>query len=232
MKAKTACNLKGFSAKWLHIAFGCFVTAGGVILLKHASVVTGGTAGLSLTLSHLSPVPFHYAFMLLNLPFFVFSYFYMGRTFTLRTVAAIATLSALSAIDGWLPSFALPPLAGSVMGGALIGVGIAALFRGGASLGGATIIAVYLQKRHGLNPGKTNFAFDLLVVLASLFALPLGAGLMSALSIAVTSGVLTYLKRRTGATPRRNHRARPKQKQSEPEVRIHAEPPVPVNVVS
>jgi uncharacterized membrane-anchored protein YitT (DUF2179 family) len=226
MKAKSAYNLKVFLDKWLHIAIGCFVTAGGVMMLKHASVVTGGTAGLALTLSHLFPVPFHFAFMLLNLPFFLFSYFYMGRTFTLKTVAAISMLSALSAVDGWLPDFAIPPLAGSVVGGAFIGVGIAALFRSGASLGGATIIAVYLQKRHGLNPGQTNLVFDLLVVLASLSALPLGAGLMSALSIAVTSAVLTFLKRKSGTAPRLSRRKSPSQRQPEPEARIHADLPV------
>jgi uncharacterized membrane-anchored protein YitT (DUF2179 family) len=182
--------------KWLHFAIGCFVTAGGLIILKHSHIVTGGTAGLSLSLSPLLHVQFHYLFALLNLPFFVFSYFYMGKSFTFKTILAIALLSLLSAMDNILPSFTIPSLVGAIVGGAFIGAGITALFRNGASLGGATILAIYLHKKHGINPGMTNFAFDLLVVLTSLSALPLTSGLFSALSIAVTSGILSFYKRR------------------------------------
>ncbi|MDQ6419422.1 YitT family protein [Paenibacillus sp. LHD-117] len=223
MKTNEGFNMKAFLVKWLHIATGCLVTAGGVMILKHASVVTGGTAGLSLSLSHFVPVPFHYLFTLLNIPFFGFSYFYMGKMFTLRTVAAILMLSALSAVDGLLPEFAIQPVIGSIVGGAFIGAGIAYLFRNGASLGGATIFALYLHKRHGFNPGKTNFIFDFLVVLTSLFALPLTGSLLSALSIAVTSGVLAYFKRKPREPVRADIRA------EQQRVLIHAE--IPANGV-
>nr|MBC9201381.1 YitT family protein [Paenibacillus sp. PL91] len=182
--------------KWLHFAIGCFVTAGGLIILKHSHIVTGGTAGLSLSLSPLLHVQFHYLFALLNLPFFVFSYFYMGKSFTIKTILAIALLSLISAMDNILPSFMIPSLVGAIVGGAFVGAGLTALFRNGASLGGATILAIYLHKKHGINPGMTNFVFDLLVVLTSLSVLPLTSGLFSALSIAVTSGVLSFYKRR------------------------------------
>ncbi|MEV5029258.1 YitT family protein [Paenibacillus sp. LPE1-1-1.1] len=181
---------------WLHIAIGCFVIAGGLVVLKHSHIVTGGTAGLSLSLSPLLHVPFHYIFGLLNLPFFIFSYFYMGKSFTFKTILAIALLSVISATDHALPAFTIPPLIGAIVGGAFIGAGLTTLFRNDASLGGATILAVYLYKKYGINPGKTNFSFDFLVVLTSLSVFSLTSGLFSALSIAVTSGILSFYKRR------------------------------------
>lgn len=196
MIRKSDIKVKENINKWLHFAIGCFVTAGGLIILKHSHIVTGGTAGLSLSLSPLLHVQFHYLFALLNLPFFVFSYFYMGKSFTIKTILAIALLSLLSAMDNILPSFMIPSLIGAIVGGAFVGAGLTALFRNGASLGGATILAIYLHKKHGINPGMTNFVFDLLVVLTSLSVLPLTSGLFSALSIAVTSGVLSFYKRR------------------------------------
>ncbi|WP_191296887.1 YitT family protein [Paenibacillus sp. PL91] len=196
MIRKSDIKVKENINKWLHFAIGCFVTAGGLIILKHSHIVTGGTAGLSLSLSPLLHVQFHYLFALLNLPFFVFSYFYMGKSFTIKTILAIALLSLISAMDNILPSFMIPSLVGAIVGGAFVGAGLTALFRNGASLGGATILAIYLHKKHGINPGMTNFVFDLLVVLTSLSVLPLTSGLFSALSIAVTSGVLSFYKRR------------------------------------
>jgi len=189
-------KLKENMSKWLHIAIGCFVTAGGLVILKHSHIVTGGTAGLSLSLSPLLQVSFHYLFLLLNLPFLIFSYFYMGKSFTFKTIGAIALLTSLSAMNDILPAFTIPSLIGSIVGGVFIGAGITALFRNGASLGGATILAIYMHKRYGVNPGITNFVFDLLVVLTSLSVFSLKSGLFSALSIAVTSAFLSFYKRR------------------------------------
>ncbi|WP_051251390.1 YitT family protein [Paenibacillus harenae] len=193
-------KLKAILRNWLHIAIGCFVTTGGLIILKHSDIVTGGTAGLTLSLSPLLHVQFHYLFALLNLPFFVFSFFYMGFSFTVKTILSIALLSAFSVIDSVLPAFAIPSLVGAVVGGAFIGIGLSTLFRNGASLGGATIAAVYLHNKHGINPGITNFSFDFLVILTSLAVFPLTSGLVSALSIAVTSGILSFYKRRKRGT--------------------------------
>jgi len=191
-------KVKASVQKWLHIAVGCFVTAGGLLLLKHSGVVTGGTAGLALSLSPMLDIPFHYMFALLNLPFFIFSYFYMGRSFTFTTIVAIAMLTGLSSLDSLLPAFTVPALPGAIIGGVFIGFGLIGLFRNGASLGGATILALYLHRKHGINPGKSNFAFDFIVITSSLFAYSLTSGLISVLSIAVTSTVLALLRRRLG----------------------------------
>lgn len=196
MTWKLDSKMKENMIKWLHIAIGCFVTAGGLIILKHSHIVTGGTAGLSLSLSPLLHVPFHYLFALLNLPFFIFSYFYMGKSFTFKTIVAITLLTFLSAINDLLPAFSIPPLIGSIVGGVFIGAGITALFRNGASLGGATILAIYLHKKHDVNPGITNFVFDLIVVLISFSVFSLSSGLFSALSIAITSAFLSFYKKR------------------------------------
>lgn len=188
--------------EWLFIALGCVVTAAGLALLKHARIVTGGTAGLSLSLSYLLHMKLPVLFMLINLPFFVFSWSKMGRSFTLRTIAAIGLLSGLSALEELLPGYAVPALSGSVAGGAIIGIGVCMLFKNGASLGGSTILALYLHRRYGRDPGKTGFAFDFAVVLTSLSAIPLGGTLVSALSIAVTGTVVSLYKGRLSA-PRR-----------------------------
>jgi uncharacterized membrane-anchored protein YitT (DUF2179 family) len=182
--------------KWLHIALGCMVTAAGLILLKHSHIVTGGTAGLALSMSYLFQTKFHYMFMLLNIPFFIFSFFSIGRTFTLRTIISISLLSAMTSVDHLFPDFSVPSLAGSIVGGAMIGVGISSLFKHGASLGGSTILALFLQRKYQWDPGRTNFVFDFLVVLTSFSAISLNKGLISVVSIAVTSGIISLYKNR------------------------------------
>ncbi len=162
--------------------------------MKHSHIVTGGTAGLSLCLSYWLPFKFQPLFFLVNLPFFVFSFMKIGRSFTFRTAAAISLLTAFSSIDNALADFAFPPLLGSVVGGTIVGVGICSLFKNGASLGGSSILAIYLQRRYQFDPGKTIFAFDSMVLLTGFSTLSLGSGLISAVSIVVTSGIVSFYK--------------------------------------
>lgn len=63
-----------------------------------------------------------------------------------------------------------------------------------ASLGGANILALFLQKRYGWNPGTVNFLFDFGVVLAGIFSVGLLKGLFSLVSIAVTGLIVGFFK--------------------------------------
>jgi len=74
-------------------------------------------------------------------------------------------------------------------------MGLSILFREGSSLGGANILALFLQKRFNINPGKINFIFDVLVVLTSILTVGLMKGTISIISIAVTSTVISYFKK-------------------------------------
>lgn len=191
-----------FYRQWLHIMLGCMITAAGLIILKHAHVVTGGLAGLALSLSYLWPINLQYLFILLNIPLFIFSFFKLGLSFTLRTIAAIGLLTAFLAFDSRIPAFSIPSLAGSIIGGIVIGVGICVLFKHGASLGGSSILALYLQNKYKIDPGKTIFVFDFLVLLTCLSTLSLSHGLISIASIVITSGVISLYKGKLKSNPR------------------------------
>ncbi|MDZ5470452.1 YitT family protein [Bacillus sp. 31A1R] len=176
------------------ILLGCLITTIGVIILKHSNIVTGGTAGLSLSITYLTHLPFALIFFLINLPFYVFSVLRMGWNFTISTIGAVSILSLMTAVDQWLPNFSIPMLVGAVLGGLLIGIGLSIVFINGSSLGGANILALFLQKRYNVNPGQINFIFDLIVVVSSIYSVGLIRGLCSILSIFVTAKVISYYK--------------------------------------
>ncbi|NBD27914.1 YitT family protein [Paenibacillus glycinis] len=190
MKAET----KDVFRQWLQIIVGCMITAAGLILLGHAHVVTGGTAGLALSLSYLLPIGYQNLFMLLNVPFFVFSYMKMGPSFTLRTAIAISLLFLFTSADHWLGEFSLPALGGSFAGGSIVGFGVCVLIKNGASLGGSSILALYLQRRYSMDPGQMLFAFDCAVLLTGLSSLSLADCLISGVSIVMTSGIVSLYK--------------------------------------
>lgn len=185
------------------ILLACLLTGTGVIILNHSHVVTGGTAGLSLSLAYLSDAPFTILFFLINIPFYIFSFFKMGMKFTVTTICAVTLLSLITAVNPFLPYFEVPSILGAVIGGAVIGLGLSFLFINGASLGGFNIVTLYFQKRFQLNPGKVNFLLDFAVVLLSMYSIGIFKGLCSVASIAVTSFIIGYFKCQIAASSKK-----------------------------
>ena len=135
----------------LALLTGASLAALGVFFLNQAGLVSGGTVGLALVLTHLLPFSFGLIFFVLNLPFYALAFWRLGWRFALRTFLAIGLVSLISnALHQWLQVSVAAPLYCALTGGCLIGVGLLILFRHQASLGGFNILALWLQERFGL----------------------------------------------------------------------------------
>jgi uncharacterized membrane-anchored protein YitT (DUF2179 family) len=140
-----------------------------LILFAQVGLMTGGTAGAAFLLHYATGISLGKLFFALNIPFYLFAWKRMGREFTLKTFIAISLLSALTE---WSPQlFAidrLHPAYAAVLGGLLLGSGCLFLARHRASLGGATIVSLYLQQTRGWRAGKIQMAIDCSIVLLAL----------------------------------------------------------------
>lgn len=176
---------------------GCFITAAGLFILKVSGIVTGGTAGLALSISYLIPLSFPLLFAIINIPFFLLSFKKMGRKFTLATIAAVFTVTLFSALLSNLHlKVGLHPLLGSIIGGIIIGMGTIILFMNGSSLGGAQILSITLQKQFNWNMGKTNFIFDFLVIVAGVYSVGIIRAVYSVISVFIISCMMSHFKER------------------------------------
>jgi len=179
------------------IVFGATMAAFGVTLLTHMGLATGQTAGLAVLISYVTGIKFGWVFFALNLPFYWFGYRRMGLSFTLRTFAAVALLSLLTAVLPRYVSFGpVNPGVGAVLFGMIVGAGLLALFRHGASLGGVGILALYLQDRTGFKAGWTQLAVDLCVFAFALFVIDAPALAWSLLGAVVLNLVIAINHRR------------------------------------
>lgn len=177
----------------LGLLVGATVVSLGLFVLKTGAAVTGGTAGLSLLVSYLAPVPFAILFVAINVPFFLLAIRGKGWVFTLRSGASILLVSGLSSVHPlFLPITHIDPLYAAVVGNVLCGVGILILFRHKASLGGFNIVALILQERFGIRAGYLLMGVDTVVVLASLIAVPPVNVLVSALGAVLLNLILAF----------------------------------------
>lgn len=155
--------MKIHAAQWLAIVEACLLVALGVQLINASDLLVGGTAGLGLILLQFVPdLTFGQIFFLVNLPFYLIALRYLGVGFTLRTFGAVTLLSVFADLIEHNVSLELAhPLIASVLGGLLIGLGLTFLIRAQASLGGITILAVFLERRLGINAAKTTLTTDM-----------------------------------------------------------------------
>lgn len=172
-------------------AIGVSFVVLGITFLKSAGLVTGGVAGIALLVSYVVPWSVGVLFTLINIPFFLFAYPAMGPKFMVKTVIVnLAIMATASLAPHAFRLSDVHPLFAAVFGGTVIGMGILALARHGAGAGGTGVLALYLQKRRGINAGRTQLACDALIMAASVFTLHWDKLLFSVLSAAAMSGVL------------------------------------------
>lgn len=158
---------------------GTGLAALGLQFLQVAGLITGQTAGLAVLISYLSGWGFGAVFFVVNLPFYVIAITRMGARFTIKTVIAVALVSGFAELfPHWMTLGAVHPILAAFLGGSCIGMGLLAIFRHGASLGGIGILAYWMQDRLGWRAGWVQLAFDgVLFAVAALVLDPLLVGL-------------------------------------------------------
>ena len=112
--------------------------------------------------------------------------------------APVGLLSLISQYQPKLLSIAyVHPVWAAVLGGLLIGMGMLALFRHRASLGGATVLTLYLQEKRGWPAGKVQIGIDCTVVLLALCVIPPQRVGWSVLA-AVVMGLFLWINHKPG----------------------------------
>ena len=170
-----------------------FVTVG-IVLLQAAQLITGGVAGIALLTSYVSGVAVGTLFMLINVPFFLFGYLFMGARFTIKSLAgSVMIMALLKLMPHVLVIGHIHPVVAALGGGTFCGMGILALARHGAGVGGTGIVTLWLQKQYNINAGRTQVLIDGVILSVALAIAAPHLVAWSALSaIAMSSMVMAW----------------------------------------
>ncbi len=180
------------------LLIGSSFAAFGLVMLKTAGLVTGGVAGAALVVSYGTGLPVGALFVGFNLPFFLLARDRMGWAFTLKSLATMIILAVLAAaIPEWMRWSEVQPAFAALFGGSLIGMAMLSLARHRASVGGVSILALYLQERRGWSAGLTQMVVDVAVVASSIVVLDGRSVMISALS-AFAQGIVVFTYHRPG----------------------------------
>ena len=163
----------------------------GIYFFKTVGLIVGGTAGLALIISSVSPFSFGVVYSLLNMPFMLLAYLKLGWRFTLNTFVSVSVISAVADnLHYVLDITYINPVFAAVSGGVMIGLGVLAMFRHHSSLGGAGIVGFYLQKYHGVRAGRFQMLVDVVVVSVGFFLIPFKLLALSILGAVVMNMII------------------------------------------
>lgn len=158
---------------YLLLTIGALLSATAVrFFLVPNQVVTGGITGVAQLLNTFLGTPVGAVVLILNVPLLIAGWRYLGgAVFGVRTFYTVVVMSL--AIDGLAP-FARPitndPLLYSLYGGLIDGLGIGLVLRARGTTGGSDILARLIERRFGVQPGRSLLSFDTLVFTAALFS--------------------------------------------------------------
>ena len=152
------------------ILTGTFIVAQGIFFLQQSQLLTGGTTGLALLLTHFVDISFGKLYFLMNCPFYLMAWFRMGKSFAISSIVSGALVSIM--VDNLHHVLAiswLNPIYCAVIGGLLMGLGMLILFRHHTSLGGFNVLVLFLQEKFGISAGKIQMSIDISILVASFF---------------------------------------------------------------
>jgi uncharacterized membrane-anchored protein YitT (DUF2179 family) len=151
--------------KYLMLFIGAVIAAVGLeIFLIPNQVIDGGVVGISIMLGYITTLPIGLFIFVLNVPFLIFGYKQIGKSFAISTFFSITILSIMVSILHPIPGLTKDLLLATVFGGLILGIGVGLIIRYGGSLDGTEIVAIILDKRSGFSVGEIVLFFNVFIL--------------------------------------------------------------------
>ncbi len=154
--------------------------------------IDGGVTGVSMLLTELLHWPLPATLVVVNAPFVLVGYWYVGRSFAIKSCLAILGLAICLAVIPFPPA-TTDRLLGAVFGGFFIGAGVGLAIRGGGVLDGTEILAVVLSRRTFATVGEVILALNVVIFSVAAFFLGVEAALFSVLTYFSAFKTIDYL---------------------------------------
>ncbi|GGB96339.1 YitT family protein [Dyadobacter sediminis] len=193
-KSKTPFNLSNEIRNAVLILLGILSASMGLKgFLLSSHFIDGGVTGISMLLTHIFGIPLPYLLIVINLPFIIMGYRFMGQAFAIKSALAIIGLSVCLATITF-PDITPDKLLTAIFGGVFIGVGIGLAMRGGAVLDGTEIAAMLVSKSTQiLKVSDVILILNIIIFAAAAFFLGIEVALYSILTYFAAAKMIDFL---------------------------------------
>jgi uncharacterized membrane-anchored protein YitT (DUF2179 family) len=139
------------------------------LFLVPNNVVSGGITGVAMLLHTFFGTPVGLVTLLANIPLLILGFRSLGGlVFGVRTLYATVAMSlAIDLLAPYVRPITSDPLLYTLYGGLLDGLSIGLIFRARGTTGGIDIIARLIERRFGIQPGRSMLGMNMLVFAAA-----------------------------------------------------------------
>jgi Uncharacterized conserved protein len=156
--------------KYLFLELGALLASVGLEeFLIPNKIIDGGITGISIISSYLSHLPLGIFIFVLNIPFLIFGYKQIGKTFVISTLFAVTSFALWVTFLHPIPGVTNDMLLATVFGGIILGIGVGMIIRYGGCLDGTEIIAIFFNKRAGFSVGEIVMFFNIFILASAGF---------------------------------------------------------------
>ena len=183
----------------IYMIFGSFLIATGTNwLLLPYKMTTGGASGVATILYYLFNMPMGITIILINIPHFIFSIIKLGLKFNLKTIFTTFILATFFEVfkDGVFIKYGgLDMFTSCVFGGIIVGLGLALVFKAGASSGGSDLLAQLIYKLTKAQSVSKTLLIIEFVIIASIIIIfkDINVGLYSIIAMAISTKVVNIV---------------------------------------
>ncbi|MCQ6274730.1 YitT family protein [Bacillus sp. V3B] len=147
----------------------CLVSISLELFLVENYIIDGGMVGISIIISHFTHHKVSSILLLLNSPFLVIGYHYMGRRFLLLSLFSIFSLAFGTSVLEPYSALTNHPMLVIVIGGICLGLGVGTVIRFGASLDGTEVLAILFSKQSPYTIGQYILLFNIFIFGSAIF---------------------------------------------------------------
>lgn len=161
-----------FLKRIILIIIGCtFVSIGTASFLLPSKLSSGGFTGIATILYYFCDFKVGTTILILNIPLFIYSFFKIGKAFSIRSLFTTMLYSKLIDIFSERLVYVEDRFLACIYGGILIGSGLALILKADSSTGGTDLVAHIAVKMHkNAKISSVIVIVDIIVVLANLIA--------------------------------------------------------------
>ena len=152
----------------------------------------GGITGISLLLHEAFHFNISFLVIVLNIPFIIWGYRRVSRTFAIQTSLA-ALILALGLYFIPVPALTSDKLLTAVFGGILIGTGIGLVIRSGGVLDGAEVVALFTKRKTGLSNSEIILIMNTFIFAGAAFHFGLAAAMYSLITYFTATRATDYI---------------------------------------
>lgn len=154
----------------IFLTLGAFLVAVGLEeFLVPNNIIDGGIIGVSIIVSYLTKLPLGGLIVLLNIPFFIFAYSYLGKRFVFNALYAVCALGGFVTFFHPFPPVTVNLLLACIFGGVIVGIGVGLIIRSNGSLDGTEVIAISIAKKISFSIGEIVMFMNLFILSAAGF---------------------------------------------------------------